>query len=607
MRSFTSCWWLALSAAPAALPVLATTCTADDQCIEGACRSIVTASHPCELTTCSAAYARCVCSGSSALRTDGGCDEEVVDQETCGTTHHALFALTMRGGPELNAGHPADEGTPMVNMLRRSLAAAVRQPPQDVTISDVHVSVNEGALEETPGDGDLVAFDWNFRFCIPNIAMEINPHDFEHRFIVQAQHYVAFHKSTLRLLQLDEANLTRTNTEQPRDHKWLWRLCAALVMLCTLIAWGGFQARKRCLQTSLREALNAVQAVDDDDLEEAVVRSPDGDRLRWLEGCQSPGGRIRRAHARVIQCTEPQEGILELAEGDVIEVLAAGGVWTYGHKLGHPQTLGFFPESCVAWLGRPMPFNLQQSLGEAAQPAEQPQDWSHPNSPTNSDEGAATGAAAPAAQGRGSSTGAAARATPARRPSAADRPEASPPLSGSPPAQPPPADGRAADGPRVRITWPFAPEEVNEDELRQCCLTLERGEIVEVLAAGGGWYYGRLRGKEGYFPEDRCEWGLFDDDEPVAAEAPVTEITTTKRASSASTAATGEEVICQSVTTSEGKEPSSSSARASSAGEDGKGAPFDLAALGPRLGGNAPAGPAGSSADGAEQVWERVG
>merc|ERR1719491_1120002 len=56
----------------------------------------------------------------------------------------------------------------------------------------------------------------------------------------------------------------------------------------------------------------------------------------------------------------------------------------------------------------------------------------------------------------------------------------------------------------------FAAEDVDDLSWRNCCLAIKEGEVVEVMAAGGGWLYGRIAGSEperaGYFPENRIYW-----------------------------------------------------------------------------------------------------
>lgn len=49
------------------------------------------------------------------------------------------------------------------------------------------------------------------------------------------------------------------------------------------------------------------------------------------------------------------EVCIALAEGDLVEVAASGGGWLYGRVVGAPERAGYFPETRVAWLSRPIP------------------------------------------------------------------------------------------------------------------------------------------------------------------------------------------------------------------------------------------------------------
>eukprot|EP00435_Cladocopium_sp_Y103_P001422 s5642_g1.t1 len=48
------------------------------------------------------------------------------------------------------------------------------------------------------------------------------------------------------------------------------------------------------------------------------------------------------------------DSCLALAQGDVVEVAASGGGWVYGRVVGAPDRHGYFPETRVSWLGRPV-------------------------------------------------------------------------------------------------------------------------------------------------------------------------------------------------------------------------------------------------------------
>lgn len=63
----------------------------------------------------------------------------------------------------------------------------------------------------------------------------------------------------------------------------------------------------------------------------------------------------------------------------------------------------------------------------------------------------------------------------------------------------------------VSVDLGFSPQDVEEggETMREHCLQVEAGELVEVLAGGAGWLYGQVAGhpeRAGYFPENRANW-----------------------------------------------------------------------------------------------------
>jgi len=66
------------------------------------------------------------------------------------------------------------------------------------------------------------------------------------------------------------------------------------------------------------------------------------------------------------------------------------------------------------------------------------------------------------------------------------------------------------EGMLVTPHYDFSLDDIEDACWKQSCLTIRQGEVVEVMAAGGGWLYGRVAGSEperaGYFPENRVAW-----------------------------------------------------------------------------------------------------
>lgn len=464
------------------------------------------------------------------MRTDGGCDAEVPagPAEVCSTSHRTLLTVAMWAGPETAAGNAANE-SPLGTILRRSVAAGVQKPAQEVVFTDLDVMEAQPGSQSLSGGPGLVVFDWSFSFCFgAGASLEVAPGDFEWRFNQQAQRYVAFSAATVRVLIIGDFGMLPAGGGSPsafpvlrpgadgREEEeveefrsasffvrfwWLFWVLAFFVVLLIMATWMFVLYRRRRLKGETQEG----------ELPEDLMQGPNGAVLRCLPGSFA-GSSAKVAHARVTQTFNGQldvpEDVVLVQEGDIVEVLASGDAWLYGHKLGAPCQPGFFPEGCVAWLGRPValgdpePFQTEVvgfPLGPSPTHAS-PHGWTPPHSPSD----VTIGNLAIQVDRRTEGTAL----------QAAHEGEGLP----APPTQPPPRalqEARAANGPLVRVACGFSPAEVQNDsgDLQESCLTLQGGEVVEILAAGAGWLYGRLvsltdadSNAEGFFPEDRAAW-----------------------------------------------------------------------------------------------------
>jgi transcription antitermination factor NusG len=147
------------------------------------------------------------------------------------------------------------------------------------------------------------------------------------------------------------------------------------------------------------------------------------------------------------------ESCLELEEGDIVEVIAGGSGWLYGRIMSvggdgasKPMRTGYFPENRVSWYGRILQNSNLANLQES---------W------------------------------------------------------------------------LVTTHYDFSESDVDEDvDWRKSCLTIKEGEVVEVIASGGGWLYGRVADSEpervGYFPENRISW-LHKEAQEAPQQAPEAE------------------------------------------------------------------------------------
>lgn len=94
-------------------------------------------------------------------------------------------------------------------------------------------------------------------------------------------------------------------------------------------------------------------------------------RATWLGQCENDADATRTGDGTLVkvvksfspgcpgdseeEATETfADSCIALAEGDVVEVAASGGGWVYGRVVGAPDRVGYFPETRVTWLGRPV-------------------------------------------------------------------------------------------------------------------------------------------------------------------------------------------------------------------------------------------------------------
>mmetsp|Transcript_141032 Transcript_141032/g.451008 ORF Transcript_141032/g.451008 Transcript_141032/m.451008 type:complete len:549 (-) Transcript_141032:233-1879(-) len=501
-------------------------CTSDTQCSAAACAA--ESSLGCMATVCSATYGRCLCPGTAALRRfSGGCEAAVPASAgaTCDASHDVVVVVGMWDGPEIQAAGVEDMDGAFGTMLRHCVAAALRKGIEEVAVSEVRrTKADVGQLGGLSAGSGLLLFDWEFAVCAEGGIASIDPYDFENQFSVKAQSFEAFSYATLRLLFAPRSRApTSTTTWRPMastteaaheaeaegfrgllEHVW-WLPWAGAGVVCIMLGVTvvviGHRHRRRWWAK----------------LHEDFMAGPGGARLRRLpeRAAVLPGDGGAAAPRALVQVAEDfraplgegggAEGYLALAQGDLVEVLAVGDGWLLGRRLGGEGAAGaagFFPEACATWLERP---DVDaESLPEAA--ANDLADALAQIAALGSLEGdSPTGMSGQVGGDRQASAGSAAAS-----PSLGQVWEEG--LSLSPPAFDNGGEP-AASGPVVRVLHSFHPEEVREADdpeglLRARCLALDGTEHVEVLAAGGGWLYGRLvhAGREGYFPEDRADW-----------------------------------------------------------------------------------------------------
>lgn len=480
----------------------------------------------CFLSTCSDAWERCLCfPNHAALRTDGGCDGPLATSSpTCEVEYSILASTGMWASPEFTvedmlAGRPSDA---MTVMLRKAVAEAIGQPMETVALQNI--TIVSTRYVGSPGDVSvptLLHFDLAFTFCSTAGVGRLHPRHFENGLGVSLGDYEAFRASTVRLLEFDQiarpsaSQDTSTTTAAPpaaenvhdmdggedvrsifSDYWWLsWLVLGLLLMVSILIVvYCRLRRRKGHLSTSPfagligRENLSGprmsarARSLDELDSEDvidvtlgSVVEDFDGSHL--AEDFERFGQRP-----------------LAIKRGEVVEVIASTGGWLYGNVLGVPERHGCFPENSIAWMGRPlsphipMEDSLPDSLAAAGAVDGTP---------------ASTPGVAPADSEAATADTVAANENP-------NREFQPPPRSRFAPASEAAREAAVQQGFVATAKETFSPEEVQDaGPLNGELLSLQKGDVIKVLAGSGGWLYGMIVGvseKGGYFPENRVDW-----------------------------------------------------------------------------------------------------
>lgn len=410
-------------------------------------------------------------------------------------------------GPEL--GPTLAFTLSLQTLLQFSVAAALKQPPQNVSLFDVTLTSNLPNLgPNQTGAGGMLAFDWSFLMCCIGYDIDAMAESmFESGFVQEAQSFATFFGTgTFALFGIERLVDAPTGGSTPAPESeqgsipgagtassqqaqdglgMLWWLPWVLALLLLILAFVFFVRRRRRMKHIIVE--------DGKDcpgryLQEDII-GPDGAPLAWLPG----------AFALATARFQPEEHLLEagfggvclcLEEGDVIEVEACGTIWSYGHIADASDRVGFFPASCVAWLGRPLQEELQaHTLGRSVDGLP---DWLPPGSPAHTIEQLRLRHAgfSPGHGEDGSSIS---------------------PNAATVGAQATQVELATPTGPKVHANCPFDPDEVLGTSLApEQCLALKVGEEVVVVAAGAGWLYGCLARE----PE-RASWKDISEDTHV--------------------------------------------------------------------------------------------
>ncbi|CAK0862265.1 unnamed protein product, partial [Prorocentrum cordatum] len=468
-------------------------------------------SDSCAGVLCDAALTRCACPGGLALSVSGGCVAAPErPQEPCEPGYTAEFNVAVYASPELHGGHfAAGPSAPLEGVLRWAVGAGVGCNASDVSIGSATLA--PATIRRRARGGRPACRGLAFSFCPPAplqaLESPVARAAFEARFVAAAQRFASLAPATFSLVRLEATlqpnaseALLATQAEEVAEGGGR-SVVAELVLLASLVV-----VLVAVSVVALNLCVRRGRKVQDDPAELPLDGYEGIEPLAALEGGSGVALTLRDAGsgelvlAQAGEVAAPGEGgpaqgeqlvmarvaydfsprdvetsklfrnaCLQVREGDVVEVVAGGGGWFYGRVVGgeEPQRSGFFPESYCSWISAVA------------------------------------------------------------------------------------AGGQQVPSPErhllVSVTHRFAPEEVKERSTfrDEDCLAVAEGEVVEVLAGGAGWLFGRVAGQPervGYVPEDRTVWlGRPAEDgeaaEPTAAEATAAEATAAEAAAAADGAA----------------------------------------------------------------------
>eukprot|EP00747_Dinoflagellata_sp_TGD_P211950 gnl/TRDRNA2_/TRDRNA2_85111_c0_seq1.p1 gnl/TRDRNA2_/TRDRNA2_85111_c0~~gnl/TRDRNA2_/TRDRNA2_85111_c0_seq1.p1 ORF type:complete len:469 (-),score=42.63 gnl/TRDRNA2_/TRDRNA2_85111_c0_seq1:56-1402(-) len=348
------------------------------------------ATASCAATTCDERFRKCVCPGrGEALRLDGRCTKSLstVSEAGCAPAYDAHLTAAVVPSPEICQEDIArgNASEALVTVMRLCVASAMALAPSAVGISDAHLlTFTDGDEVSTVGEETgLLIFDLSFSFCSTGTATKMpEPAHFEQHFISVSQQYASFFLGTVRLLTLEAhvpagGDVSTTSplqrsvisllpsplpTDEPVDNDGItperrrWLVVAGAFLAVALAAL----ILSTCRLLRLRRLRRSGKLSE---LPELPDRPPPCGPLAFDlaedGGLQAEQGtlvcaRLPFAPAEVADNETLRESCLELAVGDVLEVVAGGGGWLFGWPLGDSVRAGYFPENRVSWLGRAM-------------------------------------------------------------------------------------------------------------------------------------------------------------------------------------------------------------------------------------------------------------
>eukprot|EP00930_Biecheleria_cincta_P043615 TRINITY_DN29936_c0_g1_i1.p1 TRINITY_DN29936_c0_g1~~TRINITY_DN29936_c0_g1_i1.p1 ORF type:complete len:615 (-),score=110.54 TRINITY_DN29936_c0_g1_i1:22-1866(-) len=408
----------------------------------------------CFSTLCNPTFRRCDCSGDGVLRLDDTCKKGPVPKAQCTPAFNVTFNVAAWGSPELRATDViSGPSAQLKHLLALGTAAAVGANLSDISVSEV--KLRRELVPNSTAPTGLLTIDLDFSFCFSDSisSADVGPGVFELGFKREVEKYAAFKVATIALIHWQKISDGTEASAPLKGGEWQGSSQHA-----TPDNSDGADAGEAMLAFSLIAASVVVVLVISvatwaffrRSRQKVSASDPELDEEQPGEPAESES----RILAHVAAAFRPeevdddkvfQESCIEILEGDVVEVVAGGGGWFYGRVLSSSSTSVTGEESSER-VGY-FPENCVSWIG------------SIPGTGSNSQ----------------------------------------------------------VSGPEqhflVSVEHGFSPRDMEgggeaAQESFQC-LSLAAGEVVEVLASGGGWIFGHVAGspdRVGYFPENRATW-----------------------------------------------------------------------------------------------------
>jgi hypothetical protein len=219
-------------------------------------------------------------------------------------------------------------------------------------------------------DQTLLSVDISFDFCIgePALALDqLGSGSFDAGFDSEIQKYETMSLGTARVTRITLSSTSTTTTKNSvvvviedvdQDDEpstlvrlwWVWWFLLIPLALAACCVW--LNAQRKRVKTA------PCEEVEIDSVDGPPRRVPSGPLQEQLPRV-SANVAFRRDD--ITSAVDAEVEVLVLEAGELLEVMMNAGEWLYGRRLRNPDQRGYFPESHVSWLGRPVTVSIDDS------------------------------------------------------------------------------------------------------------------------------------------------------------------------------------------------------------------------------------------------------